>query len=173
MTTMTMPPITYSNVAIDASYNDDKFSIKSPLIENTTNITTKIRDTYLYIISEMEKELANSKVYPTSSMNNNTIGENMNDIYYYSKRQIEVNNNKYLFENEFIYLIKFEDDMYIAENSLFNIFGYGNTITEAENDLYENIDDLWDVYVEADDNNLDDGALLLKKNLMENIRKIS
>ena len=45
-------------------------------------------------------------------------------------------------------------------------------MAEAENQLYESVDDLWNVYVEESDENLDDGAINLKKEIVNKIRKI-
>lgn len=170
MITMTMPPQTYESIVLDFGYYDNNMSIESSFIGNTTN-TTKINDSN-FIIDILNKILQKKEEYKTSSMNNNSIGENMKKTYYYTKQKIEIFDSVYEFKCDFIYTIKYEDNVYIAENNLFNIFGYGETIAEAENQLYESIDDLWAVYVEENDENLNDGALELKKQIMDNIRKI-
>lgn len=170
MVTMTMPPQTYESVVLDYSYYDSNMSIENSFIGNITN-TTKINDNN-FIIDILNKLLQKKEEYETSSMNNNAIGENMKKTYYYNKHRIEIFDNVYEFKCDLIYTVKYEDDVYIAENNLFNIFGYGETIAEAENQLYESINDLWDIYVEENDENLNDGALELKKQIMSNIRKI-
>ena len=45
-------------------------------------------------------------------------------------------------------------------------------MAEAEKQLYKSIDDLWVIYVEENDENLDKGALELKKEIMNKIRRI-
>ena len=87
-------------------------------------------------------------------------------------QKIEISDSVYEFKCDFIYTIKLEDNVYIAENDLFNIFGYGETMAEAEKQLYKSIDDLWVIYVEENDENLDKGALELKKEIMNKIRRI-
>ena len=170
MITMTMPPQTYESIVLDSSYYDNNMSIESLFIGNITN-TTKINDSKV-IIDILNKMLQKKEEYKTSSMNNNAIGENMKKTYYYTKHKIEIFDSVYEFKYDFIYTIKFEEDVYIAESNLFNMFGYGDTIAEAENQLYELIDNLWIVYVEENDENLDSGALELKKEIIDNIRKI-
>lgn len=170
MITMTMPPQTYESIVLDLDYYNKNMSIENSFIENTTN-TTKLNDSN-FIIDILNKILQKKEEYKTGSMNNNSIGENMKKTYYYTKQKIEISDSVYEFKCDFIYTIKLEDNVYIAENDLFNIFGYGETMAEAEKQLYESVDDLWDVYVEENDENLDEGALELKKKIMSKIRKI-
>ncbi len=92
--------------------------------------------------------------------------------YYKTKNEIEILGHLYKFESNFIYSITKEDEGIIAENEYFNIFGYGDTAEEAEQELYEYINDLWECYVEEDDENLDESAISLKEKLLKNIRKI-
>ena len=92
--------------------------------------------------------------------------------YYKVKSEIKVLEHLFKFKSSFIYSITKEKEGFIAENEYFNIFGYGDTAEEAEKELYEYIDDLWECYVEEDDENLDESAIKLKEKLLENIRKI-
>lgn len=92
--------------------------------------------------------------------------------YYKKITEIEILGHLYEFESNFIYSITEEDGSIIAENEYFNVFGYGDTIDEAEKELYEYINYLWEFYAEEDDENLDDSAIALKHKLIENIRKI-
>lgn len=92
--------------------------------------------------------------------------------YYKNKNEIKILDHLYKFEYNFIYSITKEDDCIIAENEYFNIFGYGDTIEEAENELFEYINYLWESYVEDSDENLDQSAIELKEKLISNIRKI-
>ncbi|MFR3156033.1 MAG: hypothetical protein ACLTON_03665 [Christensenellales bacterium] len=170
MVTMTMPPQTNESIVLDFNYYNKNMSIENSFIDNTTN-TTKINDSNI-IIDILNKILQNKDEYKTSSMNNNSIGENMKKTYYYTKQRIEILDSIYEFKCDFIYTIKLDGNVYIAENDLFNIFGYGETMAEAENQLYESVDDLWNVYVEESDENLDDGAINLKKEIVNKIRKI-
>ena len=92
--------------------------------------------------------------------------------YYKNKNEIKVLDHLYKFEYNFIYSITKEEDCIVAENEYFNIFGYGDTVEEAENDLFEYINNLWESYVDEDDENLDESAIALKEKLLSNIRKI-
>ena len=92
--------------------------------------------------------------------------------YYKRKNEIHVLDHLYKFDFNFIYSITREDNCIIAENEFFNIFGYGDSVEEAEQELYEYINDLWECYVEENDENLDDSAIELKHKLMNNIRKV-
>ena len=92
--------------------------------------------------------------------------------YYINKNEIKIFNHLYKFTSDFMYSIVRNEDGFIAENEYFNIFGYGDTVEEAEKELYEYVNDLWECYAEEDDKNLDESAIKLKEKLLENIRKI-
>ncbi len=169
MVTMTIPPNIQENIVLDYSYCGDNKSIEYPFIENTTN-TTNLDNSKITI--DILNILGKKYTYDIGSMNTNSIGEDMQKIYYYTKERIEFIEKIYEFNSKFIYSIKKEDDVYVAENEFFGIFGYGDTIAEAEKELYQSVDDLWAVYVEEKDENLDEGALVLKKKIIDNIRKI-
>lgn len=125
------------------------------------------------LINLIDSWLLNKKqLYINTASTSDFPGETMFKPYYIKKQQIDINSNSYEFVSEFIYLIKLEDGMYIAENEFFEIFGYGETVEQAEEELFLCIDDLWNVYVEELDQNLDKSALLLKNKLLENVRKM-
>ena len=92
--------------------------------------------------------------------------------YYKGIREVKLPDHLYKFDTVFIYSIKKEDECIIAENEFFNIFGYGNTVEDAEKELFEYINDLWECYVEENDENLDESAILLKQKLLNSIRKV-
>ena len=92
--------------------------------------------------------------------------------YYINKNEIKIFNHLYKFTSDFMYSIIRDEDGFIAENEYFNIFGYGDTVEEAEKELYEYVNDLWECYAEEDDKNLDESAIKLKEKLLGNIRKI-
>lgn len=116
-----------------------------------------------------------------SNFNNSTIQEGIDtnillgafmSKYYINKKEIKIFNHLYKFTSDFMYSIIRDEDGFIAENEYFNIFGYGDTVEEAEKGLYEYVNDLWECYAEEDDKNLDESAIKLKEKLLENIRKI-
>lgn len=92
--------------------------------------------------------------------------------YYKSISEVKISDYLYKFEFNFIYSITKEEECIIAENEFFNIFGYGQTIEEAENELFEYINVLWEAYVEENDENLDQSAIVLKKKILKSIRKL-
>lgn len=92
--------------------------------------------------------------------------------YYKRISEVKVQDHLYKFESNFIYSITKEEECIVAENEFFNIFGYGDTIEEAEKELYSYINDLWECYVEDNDENLDESAIILKEKLLTNIRKV-
>lgn len=102
--------------------------------------------------------------------NTTCIGDVMQQIKYCKEvNKIQYENHIYKFDVKFIYVIYLCDGIFVAENEYFNIFGYGDTMKEAENDMASTLEDLWNVYVLEDDNNLDDGAKELKQKLQKNI----
>lgn len=141
-------------------------SIETMFPEYNNNVSN-IKDHILRIILE-NREIFNLK----NSSIDNTIGDVMDTSYYITKNQIDILGHLYEFESGFIYSVREEDNMYIVENEFFNIFGYGETKEEAENELYIYINDLWEGYAEETEENLDNSGLILKNKLLNNIRKI-
>ena len=126
-----------------------------------------IRDVIYYsLYNDMQKNIVQY------STNINVFSGVAMSKYYKNKNEIKILDHLYKFESNFIYSITKEDDCIIAENEYFNIFGYGDTIEKAENELFEYINDLWESYVEDSDENLDKSAIELKEKLISNIRKI-
>ena len=117
--------------------------------------------------------LYNKKVKSRNSETNTNIlyGIDMTK-FYKTKNIIKISNHLYKFIDPFIYSIQKKEGEVITRNEYFNIFGYGETLEEAEEDLFEYVNELWESYVEEDDENLDDSAIKLKNNLLRTIRKI-
>lgn len=137
---------------------------------NTANIINKYQTKLIDIICEL---LKNGESYEHSSVNNKLLGEFM-EKYYYTKRKIYYNNTTFEFNIDFFYEIykDISEDLYIAQNEFFDIYGYGDTLFEAEQDLYNTLYELWEIYAEEDDNNLDNKAKAIKEKLITYIRKL-
>jgi hypothetical protein len=113
-----------------------------------------------------------NNVSNTDSTNTTCIGESMQQIKYCKElKKIEYNNHIYEFNENFIYVIYLCDGIFVAENEYFNVYGYGDTVKDAEEDMACTLEDLWNIYVLEDDNNLDDGAKELKLKLQKNITR--
>lgn len=151
------------------------YSIILPSSSYTTSDTTNIIDKYEETIMDLlYKILRNKETYKHSSINTEYIGENMQK-YYYTKRSVSYNNITFEFQIDFIYEIykDLSENLFIAQNEFFNICGYGDTINEAEQDLYNTLYELWKIYAEESDDKLDKKAKEIKQKLLTNIRKLN
>ena len=100
------------------------------------------------------------------------IGDNMQQKKYWKEiEKLQCENHVYEFKKNFIYVIYLCNGIFVAENEYFDIYGYGDTIQEAEQDMARTLENLWNIYVLEEDTNLDDGAKELKQKLQENIIK--
>lgn len=141
--------------------------LKNYSIEFPKNSYTTIGVEYnnLQLILESINRTSNIK-----NTNTTCIGEVMQQRKYCKEiNEIKYENHIYKFNTNFIYVIYLCDGIFVAENEYFNIFGYGDTIKEAENDMASTLEDLWNIYVLENDYNLDDGAKELKQKLQKNI----
>lgn len=145
----------------------------SPIHSEYTTIGTIVNQKCDVIIDLIRNFLINKFLTGKNSINNEGDTESM-EKNYYTKKQIEYKNTVFEFKNDFMYYIYKDnsDDIYIAMNDFFDIVGYGDSLGEAEEDLYNTIYELWEIYVDEKDENLDNNAIILKKKLMDNIRKI-
>ena len=157
--------------AIIMDYNEkcEVRSIEDIFPEYTNSKAVKYNDIIIDVINKWITNLDRMETRTTSL--NDKLGEFMNLPYFVTKKNISTNGNIYEFLTDFIYVVKCENNMYIAENEFFNIFGYGETIEEAENELFSCIEDLWNVYVEEENENLDGNAIILKDKIINSIRK--
>lgn len=157
-------------IALDYNQKAEIRSIEEVFPEYTNSASKVINSSIINLLNnwfsnKKEKDIKTASISDFS-------GEMMFKPYYVKKQQVNINSNSYEFVSEFIYIIKLEDDMYIAENEFFEIFGYGETVEQAEQELFLCIEDLWNVYVEELDDNLDESALILKDKLLKNVRKM-
>ena len=164
----TIPPIFYED-GIKAEIRSINDVFPEYTMDSVSGYKSNIKDILYSYYSNY------SNFYKSIMLNNTNINMLSGVImskYYKAKSEIEILEHLYKFKSNFIYSITKEEEGFIAENEYFNIFGYGDTAEEAEKELYEYINDLWECYVEEDDENLDESAIKLKENLLENIRKI-
>ena len=164
----TIPPIFYED-EIKAEIRSIKDVFPEYTMDSVSGYKSNIKDILYSYYSNY------SNFYKSIMLNNTNINMLSGVImskYYKAKSEIEILEHLYKFKSNFIYSITKEEEGFIAENEYFNIFGYGDTAEEAEKELYEYINDLWECYVEENDENLDESAIKLKENLLENIRKI-
>lgn len=165
------------------------------MVQNTISLQRPVE--YYYDITQKEKSIINNfcielpkNTYTTIGINNydlqdtlkrinqlfhnkntntTSIGEIVQQKYIKKLDKIQYNNHTYEFNFNFIYMIYLCDGIFVAENEYFNLIGYGDTIKEAEEDMYSTLEDLWNIYVLEDDKNLDNGAKQLKQKLQKNI----
>jgi hypothetical protein len=88
------------------------------------------------------------------------------------KMKIKTNNSVYQFTTKLVYTIIKEEGTYVAKNDFFDIIGYGNSINEAEEDLFSSIDNIWNIYAIEKDENLDTNAKEYKRKILKYIEKL-
>lgn len=71
------------------------------------------------------------------------------------------------FKEPLVVQAEFDDGMWIYHNALINLWGFGERPEEALCDLHGNFAYLWDEIAQQRDESLDDGALEIKRNLLE------
>lgn len=175
MSTMTMTRPFFA-IGID---NDEKssqnYSIDLPNSAYTTINTANNLKMYKDTVKDLLYKLLNDMLKNAhSSINTQTLGESM-DKTYYTKNKIFYNDTTFVFNIEFIYEVykDVSENLYIAQNEFFDICGYGDTINEAEQDLYNTLYELWEIYAEENDDNLDSKAKQIKEKLITNVRKLN
>lgn len=162
-----IPPMYYEDEP-----NAEIRSINEVFPEYTIDSVSEYKNNIKDILFSLYTNFYRSATLYDTNLNINVLsGVNMSK-YYKVKSEIRILDHLYVFKSNFIYSITKEDEGFIAENEYFNIFGYGETAEEAEKELYEYINDLWECYAEEDDENLDESAIILKGKLLESIRKI-
>lgn len=157
---------------VDNNEKRNNYSMNLSKTEYTKTDTANIlKNDEERIIRLFYKILTN---YQESSINARFLGEDMEKIYYI-KKKICYNNITFEFNIDFIYEIykDISENLYIAQNEFFNICGYGDTAKEAEQDLYNTLYELWQVYAEENNDNLDDKAKKIKKKLITSVRKLN
>ena len=169
MSTMTMNKPFF---CVDNNEKRNNYSMNLSKTEYTKTDTANIlKNDEERIIRLFYKILTN---YQESSINARFLGEYIEKIYY-TKKKICYNNITFEFNIDFIYEIykDISENLYIAQNEFFNICGYGDTAKEAEQDLYNTLYELWQVYAEENDDNLDNKAKKIKKKLITSVRKLN
>lgn len=114
------------------------------------------------------------KISPEYTINKKSYsecGDNLLDNNIIILNDFEINNREFKLLNPLIVSIK-KDEYFVASNVLFNISGYGETESEAIEELKDILFNIWEVYALEDDENLDSNAILLKNLLLNNLQEV-
>lgn len=118
----------------------------------------------------LKKMLYNNSYNKTSNVNNNIIGDYIMPDKEYVKSFTElydVAHDKIIkLSKKIDFIITLDEDGFYYTNQLYNIFIYGKTQMDAENNLFEELKFQYDSYATENDNNLDSNARKLKYNLL-------
>ena len=77
-----------------------------------------------------------------------------------------VTNERILLKNPIVFDIEIGEDGFYFINDDYNIYAYGSTQAEAENNIFEEFEDQYRFYALEDDQKLDDNAKIIKNNLL-------
>ncbi len=129
----------------------------------------KINWEYRYDVI-LKKMLHNNSYNKPNDVNNNIIGDYIMTNKEYVKSFTELydvaHDKKVKLSKKIDFIITSDEDGFYYTNQLYNIFVYGKTQTDAENNLFEELKFQYDSYVTENDNNLDSNAKKLKYNLL-------
>lgn len=118
----------------------------------------------------LKKILHNNSYNKPSNVNNNIIGDYIMTDKEYVKSFTELydvaHDRKIKLSKKIDFVVTSDEDGFYYTNQLYNIFIYGKTQTDAENNLFEELKFQYDSYAIENDNNLDSNAKKLKYNLL-------
>ena len=94
------------------------------------------------------------------------------ETYPYKPNTIAFENTVYILNKRLDCQVEFEDDMYVIQNSEFDITVWGETREEAEYSVGFTFHSLYQNFALENDNKLSEKAKLLKNNLLTTVKKV-
>lgn len=94
------------------------------------------------------------------------------ETYPYKPSNIAFENTVYILNNRLDFQVDFEDEMYVIQNSEFDITGWGETREEAEYSVAFTFHALYQNFALEKDEKLSKEAILLKNNLLNLVKKV-
>ena len=161
--------------------NTDKTFGHSARISSVISVLLNVNQTFQ---SFFEKEqFKNEELAKVNEQNNKRLDSLKEDLellivelehetYPYRPSNIAFENTVYILNKRLDCQVEFEDDMYVIQNSEFDITVWGETREEAEYSVGFTFHSLYQNFALENDNKLSEKAKLLKNNLLTTVKKV-
>lgn len=87
-------------------------------------------------------------------------------------KQFTYKGQKFVFFNPYRLEVNLENDVYSYDDSEFTLYEQAKSIDSLLESFYEDVATLWKVYVECDEDKLNDGARILREKLIKTVERI-